>query len=75
MDEVDDEDKTSELTCKNCNGYVRCNGEIITILYIKFSHVDMGTIGLYLEEPDPETIFFQWPGRTKLHRIHKIVPK
>ena len=35
----------------------------------------MAPLGLYLEELDPEHFFFQWYGRTKLHRIYKRLLK
>ena len=45
------------------------------LLFIEFLHAGMATLGIYLEELYPYNFLFQWPVRTKIHRIYQRLLK
>ena len=50
----EDDDKPFKITCQYCNGFLRCSGSSVEIIYIKFLHYGEPTIGLYPEDLDTE---------------------
>ena len=50
---VDYYNKTFRITFQIGNGYVRCAGKSVKLLYINFLHAGMATILLYPEGIDP----------------------
>ena len=59
------------MTFQHCNGFVRCKGGSIELIYITFLNARLSTLRQYPEELDPEIFYFQWPSRTKNQRIYK----
>ena len=54
------------MACKNRSG---------EIIYIKFLHDGLSSIGIYSEELDPENFYLQWPARTKIQHMYRKLLK
>ena len=62
---MEEDDNQLKTTCQHCNGFITCKVRSGELIYIKFLHSGLSTIGLYPEEFDPENFYFQRPLRIK----------
>ena len=72
---VDLKDNDIELKkiCRPCNCFAKFSGTSGEILYIKFIHSAMYTIGPYPEDIDLENFYFNPPSRTKMKCIYQSI--
>ena len=65
----------SNPTVNFVNGFVKCSEKSVEILYIAFLHAGMTSFGIYLDDNNPEHLFFQWYIRTKMKCISQSLLK
>ena len=72
---IDEDTNKLIITCKKFNGFEKCKGRSVELLYITFIHAGLSTTGIYPEDLDPEKFYFQWPARTKMKCFYQEVFK
>ena len=70
---IDDEDRPFKITRKNYNVYVKCSGIIVDPFYISLIHAGMTSLGIYLEDMDPEYLPCQLPGKNNIYLIYQKI--
>ena len=68
---MEKDDNKLKITCQRSNGFVTGKFRSGEMLYIKFIHAILSTVGLYPKELDPEDLYYQWPARTKTQCLYQ----
>ena len=64
-----------KTTCQRCNDFLTNSCSSIELLYIKFLHSWISTLGLYPEDIISEILCFQCPAKTEMQHLYQNILK